>query len=238
MRAWDWVLIVLLVGSVGVMFWYEAATDASTRQALVYLDFALVAFFVIEWFYRVAKAAAPGRYALRHSWELFGMVPLAPPVPGFLRFLRLFRLVRILRVFGRLGEALGTWERIAKESNLGPIALASGSITLAGAALVWLMERNAPDAHITDFRIAIWWAIVTVTPVGYGDVLPSNTAGRLVATALMLTGLGLIPLITSVVVSILVSQRNREAREEELQHLERIYERLDTLERRLGARDR
>ena len=63
--------------------------------------------------------------------------------------------------------------------------------------------------------------------------MPESAAGRLVASALMLTGLGLIPLITSVVVSILVSQRNREAREEELRDLELILARLDSLERRL-----
>ena len=91
------------------------------------------------------------------------------------------------------------------------------------------------DPAIGTFGNALWWAVATVTTVGYGDVVPTSGAGRVVAAALMLTGLGLIPLITSVVVSILVSQRNREAREAELEHLNRIYERLDALERRLAG---
>ena len=91
------------------------------------------------------------------------------------------------------------------------------------------------DPAIGTFGDALWWAVTTVTTVGYGDVVPESSTGRLVGAALMLTGLGLIPIITSVVVSILVSQRSREAREAELDNLNRILERIDELERRVLA---
>ena len=94
------------------------------------------------------------------------------------------------------------------------------------------------DPGVGTLGDSFWWAVTTVTTVGYGDVLPTTTPGRLVAAALMLTGIALIPVITSVVVSILVSQRTAEARAAELEHLDRIYERLDALEQRLAARDR
>ena len=89
------------------------------------------------------------------------------------------------------------------------------------------------DPAIGTFGDALWWAATTVTTVGYGDIVPESTTGRFVGAALMLTGIALIPLITSVVVSILVSQRTREAREAELDNLNRIMERLDELERRV-----
>ena len=88
------------------------------------------------------------------------------------------------------------------------------------------------DPAIGTFGDALWWAVATVTTVGYGDVVPESTTGRIVGAALMLTGIGLIPLITSVVVSILVTQRTREAREAELDNLNKVLERLDELERR------
>ncbi|HUR26284.1 MAG TPA: ion channel [Candidatus Thermoplasmatota archaeon] len=211
MGAWDWVLVSLLVGSVAVMFWHEATTDPGLRLILVYVDLALVAFFVLEWGWRVVRAEHSGRYAARHAWELLGMVPLVAPVPSFLRFLRLFRLVRILRVFGRVGEVFGTWERIAKESSILPIFAGAGSITVIGALLVWALERNDPAAHITDFRIAIWWAVVTVTTVGYGDVTPVTDTGRFVAVLLMITGIGTIGALASSVASVLVVQKEAEA---------------------------
>ena len=211
MGAWDWVLVALLVGSVAIMFWYEATTDEELRTVLAYVDLGLVAFFVLEWGWRVVRAERSGRYAAGHAWELLGMVPILAPVPSFLRFLRLFRLVRILRVFGRVGEAFGTWERIAKESAILKIGAIAGSITVIGALLVWALERNAPDAHITDFRIAIWWAVVTVTTVGYGDVTPVTGTGRFVAVLLMITGIGTIGALASSVASVLVVQKEAEA---------------------------
>lgn len=116
------------------------------------------------------------------------------------------------------------------------VGLIVGVATLLAVGAAILLR--AIDPGVGTLGDAFWWAVTTVTTVGYGDVLPTTTAGRIVASALMLTGLGLIPLITSVVVSILVSQRTQEARAAEIEHLERIYERLDALERRLAAGDR
>ena len=115
---------------------------------------------------------------------------------------------------------------------VGLIVAVAAVLAVTAAILV-----HAIDPAIGSYGDAFWWSVSTVTTVGYGDVVPTSAGGRLVGVALMLTGISLIPLITSVVVSILVSQRSREAREVELQHLERIYERLDTLERRLSGDD-
>jgi voltage-gated potassium channel len=207
MGPWDWVLVGLLVGSVALMFWYEAAEDDGLRRILAFIDLALVVFFLGEWTWRVAKAPAKGRYAAGHAWELLGMIPIVAPVPSFLRFLRLFRLVRILRVFGRIGSALGTWERIAKESSILKIGAIAGAITLAGALLVWALDRDYPGASITDFETALWWAIVTVTTVGYGDVTPENPTARFVAALLMVTGIGTIGALASSVASVLITQK-------------------------------
>lgn len=107
------------------------------------------------------------------------------------------------------------------------------AVATALALIAAVLERLIDPAFDT-FPQALWFSVTTVSTVGYGDYIPESGAGRLVAAALMLTGLGLIPLITSVVVSILVAQRSREAREQELRHLNTILERLDSLERRLA----
>ena len=102
------------------------------------------------------------------------------------------------------------------------------------AVVAAVLERLIDPAFDT-FSQALWFTVTTVSTVGYGDYVPETGAGKIVATALMLTGLGLIPLITSVVVSILVTQRSREAREEELQDLRVILDRLDAIDRRLAG---
>jgi voltage-gated potassium channel len=95
-----------------------------------------------------------------------------------------------------------------------------------------LLERLV-DPAFDNMGDALWWAVVTVSTVGYGDFVPESTAGRLIGSTLMLVGLGFIPLITSVVVSVLVAQRNREVREQALRDLAVILERLDRIEQRL-----
>ena len=104
--------------------------------------------------------------------------------------------------------------------------------TLATAAAV--LERVVDPAFDT-FGDALWFSVTTVSTVGYGDYVPESAIGRVVAGALMLTGLGMIPLITSVVVSILVAQRNQESREESRRDLQQIIERLDSVDRRLDS---
>jgi voltage-gated potassium channel len=203
---WDTLLMGLLVGSVALVFWHDAVVDATQRAVLEWIDLALVAVFVAEWGWRVARSPTPARFAVRHSWELLGMIPLMLPAPGVLRVLRLVRLVRILRVLGRLGEAIGAWERIAKESNLGKIGLSAGGVTLLGSFLVWLLERD-DNPNLAHFSEALWWAVVTVTTVGYGDITPATVPGRVLAGMLMLVGIGTIGLLASSLASVLITQR-------------------------------
>ena len=113
---------------------------------------------------------------------------------------------------------------------VGLIVATAATLALMAAVLVRIV-----DPAIGTFGDALWWAVTTVTTVGYGDVVPESTTGRLVGAALMLTGIAMIPLITSVVVSILVSQRTKEAREAELSDLHQILARLDELEQRVMA---
>ena len=112
---------------------------------------------------------------------------------------------------------------------VGLIVAVAAVLAIAAAVLERLI-----DPEFDTYGQALWFSVTTVTTVGYGDYIPETTAGKLVASALMLTGLGLIPLVTSVVVSILVSQRSRESREQEMHHLSVILERLDDLERKLA----
>jgi voltage-gated potassium channel len=102
------------------------------------------------------------------------------------------------------------------------------------AVIAAILERLVDPAFRTS-GLAFWWAVTTVTTVGYGDVVPESAAGRAVASVLMLVGLALIPLITSVVVSILISQRTREAHELEARTFTAILERLESIDRRLSG---
>ena len=114
--------------------------------------------------------------------------------------------------------------------------------TIIGVALVLVIVAGAlarivePDTF-TSTGLAYWWAVETVTTVGYGDVVPETPAGRVVGTMLMLIGLSLIPTLTSVIVSVLLAKRRQAEQErivrfetEQAAALARIEERLVRME--------
>jgi voltage-gated potassium channel len=94
---------------------------------------------------------------------------------------------------------------------------AVGTVITVAAILVFsagLLERLVEPDTFTSLGLASWWAVTTVTTVGYGDVVPESAGGRLVASGLMLVGLGLIPTLTSVIVATLVGKRTQAQQEQ------------------------
>jgi voltage-gated potassium channel len=104
-------------------------------------------------------------------------------------------------------------------------------VALVLVAVSGLLERLVEPETFTSIGLAYWWAAMTVTTVGYGDIVPHTVAGRIIAVALMLVGFSLIPLLASAVVSVLVSKRSLADREKAEEALGRIEERLARMER-------
>ena len=114
-------------------------------------------------------------------------------------------------------------------------------VALALVLVAGLLERLVEPKTFTSIGLAYWFAAMTVTTVGYGDIVPHTVAGRIVAVALMLVGFSLIPLLASAIVSVLVSKRSQVERDtveqeasENAAALTRIEERLARMERAAG----
>ena len=162
--------------------------------------------FSVDYVLRLVNASARGRWFWRHLPDLLVLV-----LP-ILRPLRLLRLVTLLKVMSRSGSS----------TLRGRVGLyVGGGATLLGfvAALAALdAERHAPGSSITSFGDALWWAVTTMTTVGYGDTYPVTTTGRLIAIGLMLGGVALLGTVTATIASWLVdsvSQEFQDAAEEE-----------------------
>lgn len=137
----------------------------------------------------------------------------------------------------RRGLILGLTPRAA----LGVIAGAAVAVATLGALLAFLLDGDA----FGSFWEALWWSVVTVGTVGYGDVVPANGAGRLVASAMILFTMGFFPILTGAVTAMLIDRGQREANEvreraalqrqaELIERLRSIDERLTRLEDRAG----
>lgn len=136
----------------------------------------------------------------RMRWFLWNLHELLIVVLPFFRPLRLLRLVTLLSVLQRtVGETFRG--RVATY-----VAGAAAMLILIGALAVLDVEQNAPDAKIVTFGDAAWWAITTITTVGYGDLYPVTAIGRLVAAALMMSGIAVLGVVTASIASWLVQR--------------------------------
>jgi voltage-gated potassium channel len=136
----------------------------------------------------------------RGSWFVRNLHELLIVALPFFRPLRLLRLVTLLSVLHRtLGDTLRG--RV--------VTYVVGSATMlvfVGALAVLDVEQSAPEAKILTFGDALWWAITTITTVGYGDMYPVTPLGRMVAAALMMSGIAVLGVVTASIASWLVQR--------------------------------
>jgi voltage-gated potassium channel len=123
-------------------------------------------------------------------------------------------------------------ERLTVWRAVRTIALVVLVLVFAGALLVRLLEPKTFD----DFGLSLWWAVETVTTVGYGDIVPVTPQGRIVGTVLMVAGVSMIPLITSIVVSILTAKRARSQNLARAEQIEALSAQIARLEDQLSKR--
>lgn len=146
---------------------------------------------------------------------------IAPLIGPNVTSLRLVRIVRIVVVgkLGRMTEALSDFG-MAIRSRRYELTITLGlclSVMLVGATVMWLAERQIQPEQFGSIPRALWWAVVTLTTIGYGDVYPITVVGRLFAAVFSLAGIGLIALPSGILASAFsdMAQRRREMGREE-----------------------
>lgn len=138
--------------------------------------------------------------------------------------MRLLRLLRFVRAGAVAGIGLRLARRVFGRRKFHYTALVAVAVVLLGAFGVFIFEAGA-NRSIGSFGDALWWAIVTATTVGYGDVSPVTVEGRLIAVVLMLTGIGVIGVFTATVASLFFEQDRSE--------LADVAARLEAIERKI-----
>jgi voltage-gated potassium channel len=211
--------------------------NGKTSTVLVAIVFSLWAVMLVEYCVRLVVTPDRRGYVKRRWVEPATVV--IPPFQGW-------HVIGIERTTLLVHEGALRVETILRHHSLFRVLGAATGTLFLGAWLALLFEEHSksPNANIHTYPDALWWAIVTVTTVGYGDKYPVTEGGRIVATVLMLVGIGLIGVLTATVASVFIKEHTdankiemKKSHESIGHQLARIGERLADVERRLGASD-
>jgi voltage-gated potassium channel len=192
------VLSVIWLGIIVVPLFVHTSGQLAT--SLEVTDYSIWALFAVEYLGKLALVLDRRRYFVNH---LFDLAVVAIPILRPVRVLQVLRAVRPVTVMGDMGTRA---HAILAHRGLRWVLLAAVAIVFACAGLELAFERNAPGANIHDFGQALWFSIVTLTTVGYGDRYPVSGAGQGVAVVLMLSGIGLVGTIAATVASYFVEE--------------------------------
>jgi len=216
-RAFDVALILAIVASVTVVM-LESVASLRTEYGpeLRVLEWVFTLLFTTEYLLRLWCVSSPRAYALSFFGviDLFAVVPtwLSLILPGgqalaVIRILRVIRVFRVLKLAQYVGEAsvLAGALRAARY-KISVFLVAVVTIVISVGALMYVIE-GAP-AGFTSIPIGVYWAVVTLTTVGYGDIAPLTPVGQALAAFVMILGYGIIAVPTGIVTSELTRSRD------------------------------
>ena len=217
-RAFDNVVYGLILLSL-VTFTLKTVSGLTewTQSVLYVVEITTVAFFTAEYCLRCIVAKEKPKYV----FGFYGIIDLLAILPFYLTFLgigyidgRILRIVRMLRIFRilkitRYSKAVERLNRavvIAKEEIV-MFAVLSAILLYIAAAGIWYFESTAQPEEFGSVFDGLWWAVVTLTTVGYGDIYPVTGGGRFFTFVLLMIGLGIVAIPPGIIASALSKAR-------------------------------
>jgi voltage-gated potassium channel len=215
-KAFDIALLLLIFASVLVVI-FDSVHSVGGRYPLLFdvLEWTFTLLFTAEYAARLACVERPGRYAR----SFFGIVDLIAILPTYLalifpalqvlmdiRLLRMLRAFRILKLAAYIHEyhALGAALQASRRKILVFIGMV-GIIVLLLGTVMYVVE--GPENGFTSIPIGVYWAISTMTTVGFGDIVPKTDLGRAIASFMMLLGWGILAVPTGIVTAEMTGRR-------------------------------
>lgn len=210
------VVSVAVFASIAIMALETFALPDGLNHALFVADAALSLVFLAEYLYRIATAEDRRGYVTSFYGiiDLIAIFPILIHAASSVRVVRLLRVLRIIRLLKikRYSDALDRY-RLALQSIAAEAMLFTGVafvFIISFAFLIYEFEHDAQPELYRNIFDAIYWAVISLTSVGYGDVYPVTTGGRMLTVAMVLTGMGIVAVPTALLASALSRVQNHD----------------------------
>jgi len=197
------------------------------------IDNTILIIFAADYFIRLSWSPNKWTFFKNNIFDLLAILPFNS-IFSFFRVSRVFRIFRLakslrfLRLLGLTGKLQNNLHRFLKTNGLIYLIWISISILLISATLYSLAE-NVPWGE------TLWWAIATTTTVGYGDISPHTTIGKLAAILLMFVGIGFIGMLTSAITSFFTTDAEKSKNQQLMDQLEVVTKQNEEIKQRLAA---
>ena len=227
-RAFD-VVLLWIIGISVIVVMLESVDSLRVNQELAFgvAEWVFTIIFTIEYGLRLWVVRRP----LRYAFSFFGMIDLLAFLPSYLelllrgshylmilRVLRMLRMFRVLKMAHHIGEAgLLVDALLASRAKISVFLFSVLALVCVEGTVMYLLEHSA-NAGFRNIPQSIYWAIVTITTVGYGDVAPVTVLGKMMASVIMLTGFAILAVPTGVVSAELGHQMARRRGHERCRH--------------------
>lgn len=215
-KTFDITLMICIVVSILITIFDSLFVNPWIVGSLVVLEYLLTLFFTFEYLARLYCSRRPQDYA----FSFFGIIDLISILPMYLawllpearfiialRSIRLIRVFRIFKLFSFLEEGYKLMESLKQSfKKIFVFFLFVLILVICLGTMMYMVEGDEPNTQFTDIPTSIYWAIVTMTTVGYGDITPVTPMGRFFAGVVMLLGYTIIAVPTGIVSSEMVKQ--------------------------------
>jgi voltage-gated potassium channel len=201
------VLSIMSIVNLGLALFVK---DEALQQILFVMNGLFSIIFLIDFTYRIFTAPSASRYFFRgFGWaDLLASLPFAE-----LKVLRLFRVLRVLRLMRELGPRTIVRSVIRDRANsaLMTLLLLGVIVMQYGSMMILYVEVHAKGANITSASDALWYTIVTISTVGYGDQYPVTNAGRIIGSFIIVVGVGIFGTFTGYLANLFLGPRRYDA---------------------------
>jgi voltage-gated potassium channel len=200
--------VLSILSIVNLALLYAVRGDPDLQRVLDVMNGVLSAILLADFLFRLVTAPSRSRYFFRDfGWaDLLASLPLAQ-----LKFLRVFRLVRVVRLLRALGARTVLRALVEERAGSALLTLLLLGVLVLQFGSLWILnlEQDAPGANILTASDALWYTIVTISTVGYGDRFPVTNTGRTVGAVIIVIGVGIFGTFTGYLANAFLSPRRR-----------------------------